>query len=82
MNDSNLIKRNAASRAALDRLQRPCRARRYIQRKTFGAKAKARRLFQWLSRKLEVAYFLGASEERLEAEERKAGLINNFDNNN
>ena len=40
------------------------------------------RLFRWLSRKLEVAYFLGASEERLKAEERKAGLINIFDNNN
>ena len=33
------------------------------------------RTFRWLSRKLEVAYFLGASEERLKAEERKAGLI-------
>ena len=39
------------------------------------------RIFHWLSRKLEVAYWLGASEERLKAEERKAGLINISDNN-
>ena len=39
------------------------------------------RIFLWLSRKLEVAYWLGASEDRLKAEERKAGLINTFDNN-
>ena len=39
------------------------------------------RIFRWLSRKLEVAYFIGMSEERLKAEERKAGLINISDNN-
>jgi len=33
------------------------------------------RLFRWLSRKLEVAYWLGASEARLEADERANGLI-------
>ena len=33
------------------------------------------RLFCWLSRKLEVAYRLGASEDRLEADERAKGLI-------
>ena len=33
------------------------------------------RILRWLSRKLEVAYQLGASEDRLKAEERKAGLI-------
>jgi hypothetical protein len=40
------------------------------------------RALRWLSRNLEVAYRLGASEERLKAEELKAGLINIFDNNN
>jgi hypothetical protein len=34
-----------------------------------------RRLFRWLSRKLEVAYWLGASEARQEADERANGLI-------
>jgi len=33
------------------------------------------RAFRWLSRKLEVAYWLGASEARLEADERANGLI-------
>lgn len=33
------------------------------------------RAFRWLSRKLEVAYWLGASEARLEADERAKGLI-------
>ena len=33
------------------------------------------RIFRLLSRKLEVAYWLGASEERLEADERAKGLI-------
>ena len=33
------------------------------------------RIFRWLSRKLEVAYWLGASEERLKADERANGLI-------
>ena len=32
-------------------------------------------LFRWLSRKLEVAYRLGASEEHMEADERAKGLI-------
>jgi len=33
------------------------------------------RAMRWLSRKLEVAYWLGASETRLEADERAKGLI-------
>ena len=33
------------------------------------------RILRWLSRKLEVAYRLGASEDRLEADERAKGLI-------
>ena len=33
------------------------------------------RIFRWLSRKLEVAYWLGALEDRLEADERAKGLI-------
>jgi hypothetical protein len=33
------------------------------------------RIFRWLSRKLEVAYWLGASETRMEADERAKGLI-------
>ena len=33
------------------------------------------RILRWLSRKLEVAYWLGAAEERLEADERANGLI-------
>jgi len=33
------------------------------------------RTMRWLSSKLEVAYWLGASEARLEADERANGLI-------
>ena len=33
------------------------------------------RALRWLSRKLEVAYRLGASEEHMEADERANGLI-------
>jgi len=33
------------------------------------------RIFRWLSRKLEVAYWLGASETRMEADERANGVM-------
>lgn len=34
-----------------------------------------RRLFRWISRRLEVTYWLGMSEERLTAEESARGMI-------